>query len=181
MTLTPTPTPTDTPSPSPTPVPTDTPVPTNTPAATDTPVPTNTPKPQPRPKATDTPPPPPAPAEQTVGKHGIAGTLSLKDGKTDFGIGDDIWFNFEVANKTTGTAFYGILGVAADTGQFQSSWTGDLKLNSGETLKWEDKIKLSSPGKHSLVLSMCFSKLDVCKSPDGDWENVAPPVVVNLH
>lgn len=98
-------------------------------------------------------------------------------------MGEDVWFKFAVTNVEGGaTVTYSILGVAASTGQFQSSWTGDnLRLGRGETLNWEDKIAISSPGTHSLILSMCFSKLADCQGPQGDWENVSPPLMVNVR
>jgi len=190
-TFTPTETATFTPVPTDTPVPTHTPVPTNTPAPTDTPLPTDTPQ------ATDTPvPPPPAPteapppeepqpepAQAVAGAHGVVGKLELRDGRTDYGVSEDIWFRFSVTNESGNAVLpYAILGVAASTGQFQSSWSGsNLKLERGETMNWEDKIALSATGQHSLILSMCFSALDVCQSPNGDWENVSAPVIVNIH
>lgn len=179
-----TPVPTNTPAPTNTPPPTNTPVPTNTPAPTDTSAPTNTPPPPP-PKPTDTPPPPEQPAAQEppLGAHGISGKLELRDGRTDYGVGEDIWFKFSVKNvEGNATELYSILGVAASTGQFQSSWTGDnMRLERGHTLDWEDKIALGSAGTHSLVLSMCFSKLSDCQSAGGDWENISPPVMVNIR
>jgi hypothetical protein len=105
----------------------------------------------------------------------------LKDNRTEYGVGEDIWFNFVVTNKSGTTLSYGILGVAASTGQFQSSWSGALNLNSNDSLKWKDKIALSAPGTHTLVLSMCFSKVEVCQSPNGDWENVAGPIQVTIR
>ena len=68
---------------------------------------------------------------------------------------------------------WSILGVRATTGQFQSSWSGDFTINEGETKEWEDKINLSQAGAHNLVLSMCFSKLVVCQSPNGEWEDLS--------
>ncbi len=118
-----------------------------------------------------------------MGVHGITGKLELRDGRTDYGVGEDVWFRFSVTN-VSGDAVqaYSILGVAASTGQFQSSWTGNnLRLPRGETLNWEDKIALASPGTHSLVLAMCFSKLSECQGPQGEWENISPPVIVNVR
>ena len=80
------------------------------------------------------------------------------------------------------TLAYGILGVAASTGQFQSSWSGEgLRLNRGKALTWEDKIALSGSGTHSLILSMCFSTFEVCQTPEGDWENISAPVMVTVR
>lgn len=184
-TSTSTPVPTDTPVPTHTPIPTHTPVPTNTPAPTDTLVPTEPPPPPP-PEPTEPPPPPPEQAaaqEAGPGPHGFSGRLELRDGRTDYGVAEDIWFRFSVTNvEGNATEAYSILGVAASTGQFQSSWTGDhLRLSRGDTLDWEDKIALNSPGTHSLVLSICFSQLSQCQGAEGDWANLSSPVMVNVH
>jgi len=184
MTATFTPVPTDTPVPTHTPVPTNTPMPMDTPAPTDTPVPADTPEPPPPPPPTEAPPPPePQPEQPVVGEHGVVGKLESRDGRTDFGIGEDIWFKFSVTNESGNAMLpYGILGVASSAGGFQSSWSGgNLNLARGNTLNWEDRIAITTPGTHSLILSMCFSTVDVCQTPNGDWENVSPPLMVNIR
>ncbi len=183
-TVTPTLTETPTATPTPTVVPTNTPAPTDTPVATDTPEPTATPKrAAPKPTAAPKPAeaaPAPAPANTGAGAHGVEGKLELTDAKPEYNVGEDVWFHFVAINRKGVAIPYGILGVKATTGQFQSSWSGALRLNSGESLDWKDKINLSAAGDQQLFLAMCFSKVDVCQSADGDWENIAGPVPVKV-
>lgn len=183
-TATPTLTPTATPTQTPTPPPTDTPVSTATPAPTDTPEPEpveeEAPPPEPPPPAEEPKPAEaPAPAAPAVGAHGVQGVLTLRD-KSEFAVGEDVWFKFTATNKSGKTLLWSILGVKASTGQFQSSWSGDFSMNDGDVKDWEDKMNIGQAGQHTLVLSMCFSPLSVCQSPDGDWEDVSPPVTVTV-
>jgi cytoskeletal protein RodZ len=182
-TATPTATPTDTPAP------TDTPVPTNTPVPADTPEPTAAPKrvaKAPAAQPAEAKPAAAAPAQPAApaaggGAHGVQGMLELTDKKSVYKSGEDVWFHFVATNKKDVAIPYGILGVKATTGQFQSSWSGALRINGGEALDWKDKININGTGDQALFLSMCFSKVDVCQGPNGDWENIAGPVPVKLN
>lgn len=187
-TSTPTNTPTLTETPTATATPTDTP--TNTAVPTTTAVPTDTPEPTAAPKRVTAKPaaPKPAPAQPAApasantggGAHGVVGMLELTDKKSEYNVGEDVWFHFVAKNQKEVAIPYGILGVKASTGQFQSSWSGALRLDAGESLDWKDKINLNGAGDQQLFLSMCFSKVDVCQGANGDWENIAGPVPVKL-
>jgi hypothetical protein len=66
---------------------------------------------------------------------------------------------------------FGILGLTPSTGSFQTSWSSGT---IDGTFTHEDGLAFPAPGTHKLWLSICFSSIDVCQGPDGDWERFEP-------
>lgn len=166
FTVTPTEPATPTAEPSATPEPTATPTrkPTRVPP-TPTPRPTNTPAPQ-------------------VGSHGVLGKLRLRQNRTDYAVREKIFFVFEAENHTDRDIPFGILGMKADNGQFQTSWSSDaysLKIDARSVFSRDDNMAFSAPGTYTVRLAICFSAYADCSVAGADWEEFSPGVVVNVR
>lgn len=168
-----TPLPSDTPTPLP--QPTDTPLP--EPAPTETPVPTPTPPPPPPPPQAPPPTEPPPPPEPVAGAHGVIGKISFRDGRNTYAVGEKVFVTIEATNTGSGLLPFGVLGLTPSAGSFQTSWTNGT-IGTGETFRHEDGLAFSTPGTHKLWLSICFSSLQECQGPNGDWERFEPALDV---
>jgi len=167
-------------------------VPTTAPAALSTLPPTTKPITLP----TDTPPPPPTAtftaAPQPSGR-GLTGELQLcNPEKPSFAANiERICFREKIVNTTSNPIAYSILGVQATNlsggaNRFQTSWAGELSVGPGCTGPtdscggpWEDGMYLEA-GAYRLSLSICYSKLDVCRSASGEWETLTSGLTVNV-
>ena len=176
-TLTPQPTVTQTPSPSPIPSPTPTlkPTPTRPPTATPTrtPIPTDTPEPTDAPTVappTDA----PAPTQPPQDTRGLVVNAYWVEGAPGpFGVGQDIWFNFDLTNGTDQILYYDALGAWVEqTGQFQKSYFHS-SFDPGSRLAWDDHINIPEPGTYSLWLAVQFD--------DGMGAKLSGPVVVTVE
>ncbi len=176
------PTPTETPIPPPTEPPppqpqeeappTDTPVP-EEPTATNTPEPPPTEPPPPPPTEAPSPAEPPPPPEPVAGAHGVLGTITFRDGRNTYAVGEKVFVIIEAKNMGTGLLPFGVLGLNTSTGAFQTSWSNGT-IAAGDTFRHEDGLPFSAPGTHKLWLSICFSSQEVCQGADGDWERFEP-------
>mgnify|MGYP005840214935 CR=1 FL=1 len=196
-----TPNPTKTTRPTFTPVPpasatppaTITPQPTPTVPVTATPPPTLTPPPSPsrpptaypvRPTATPRPRPTDTPAPRP-GAHGVIGRLRTRESRSDYAVGEQVFFVFEVENPTDQDIRFGILGLKADKNvDFQTSWTSDVydhKFKAHDVFRNEDRIIFPAAGTYTVRLAVCFSTYSVCRGAGADWEEFAPGVVVNVR
>lgn len=173
------PTPTETSVP-PTPAPTDTPEP----AATDTPEPPppaepQQPAPPPPPPPTEPPPAEPPPAEAGVGANGVIGKIEFRDGGNTYGVGEKVFVKIEASLPGGGGQKpFGVLGLTTSTGAFQTSWSSGT---IDGTFRHEDGVAFSTPGNHKLWLSICFSSLEECQGPDGNWERFEPGLDVVIQ
>ena len=179
---TPTPFPSDTPTPEPSP--TEPPPPPVEPAAAEpteeppTPEPEPTepppPAPQPQPEPTEVPPPaePPPPSEPSVGANGVIGKIEFRDGRDTYSMGEKVFVKIEAKLPgEKGQKPFGVLGLTASTGAFQTSWSSGT---IDGVFRHEDGLALNAPGNHKIWLSICFSSLEVCQGPDGNWERFEP-------
>jgi hypothetical protein len=167
-----------------TPAATATPTATYTPTATATPEPTATSQPTvtrvpptPRPQPTNTPAP-------QVGPHGVMGRLRLRENRTDYAVNEKVFFVFEAENRTDHDIPFGILGMKASNGQFQTSWTSDVyswKIDAHSTFSKDDNIAFSEPGTYTVKLAICFSDYGTCQGEGADWEEFSPGVQVNIR
>lgn len=148
-TLAPQPTATDTPPPPPT----DTPVP-----------PTNTPAPPP-PPPTDTPVPPPA--EPAIGQYGVSGKVVARD-KTTFAVGEKAFFTYTALNHTDQPVPFGLLGIKASNGQFNTSWINPDVLLPNTPFQHDDGLTFDQPGTYQVFLAICYA---FCDDPASSvWE-----------
>ena len=167
-----------------TPVPTNTPVSTNTPVASDTPIPTQAP-PTETPRPTNPPPPPatntPAPPQSSKGL-----TASFRvEGGPQFGVGQQIWFNFTITNPGASGVSYGRLGVAVEeNGQNQSDLFhtsySETTLKPGEVFNWRDYLTLPRAGSFALRLAICYPDVVTCTG-GGQWEYLSSPMPVTIQ
>jgi len=140
------------PPPTPLPPPTATPVP-----PTDTPVPT-------------APPEPTSPPQPTDFRGLVANAFWVEDAPGPFAANSKIWFQMDVTNTSGGTVEFREWGVlAAETDQFQKSWTNET-FAPGQHRHWRDRIIIPAPGTYNLWMRICFR--------DGQCYNMMGPVEV---
>jgi hypothetical protein len=150
--------------------------------------------PTPRPTSTFTPTPTPLPTNTPASLRGISGQLTLCDPKTTYAAAvERICFRETIRNSSARTVTYGLLGVLATSlsggpSQFQTSWSGDLAIDPGCTGptdrcggSWEDGIHIDVPGTYRLTLQICYSTLDVCRTPGGEWETLTPGITITVN
>ncbi len=92
-----------------------------------------------------------------------------------FGVNSQIWCAWDIANTSSQTIAYTILGCwVEETGSHKKSY-GDTTLQPGQTmgLKWEDWLSIGVPGTYRLWLRICFT--------DGTCANLAGPVTVTVQ
>ncbi|MCB0213422.1 MAG: hypothetical protein KDJ52_29025 [Anaerolineae bacterium] len=186
---TPTAIPVDTPTPEPPPTEPPTPEPTEPPA----PEPTETPTPEPEPtqapapvapppaEPTEAPPPPEpeAPAEPSVGANGVIGKIEFRDGRDTYSVGEKVFVKIEAKLPgEKGQKPFGVLGLTASTGAFQTSWSNGT---IDGVFRHEDGLAFNAPGNHKLWLSICFSSLSECQGADGNWERFEPGLDVIIQ
>lgn len=186
-TATDTPLPTATNSPEPTAtevLPTNTPEPTSEPP-TDTPEPTPTdPPPAPQPAQQEAPPPaptdPPPPSGPVASARGVIGTLTFRDGRNTYGVGEQVFVNIEAKNTSGNPLSFGILGLNTSQGLFQTSWDNS-SIAAGQTFTHIDGVPFSAPGNHKIWLSVCYSDKTTCQGADGEWERYEPGIDVVIQ
>jgi hypothetical protein len=127
--------------------------------------------------ATPTLPPSPIQAPDTSA-YGVAATFFLEVSKPDYRPGEHIWFDFTLTNLTAAALAYGEVGVVPGNSTFHTSLSGS-SLSANERLAWRDWVSFSTPGDQTLVLAMCFSPKDECRT-GGIWVNLSAPLVVHV-
>jgi hypothetical protein len=118
------------------------------------------------------PPPQETPAPPMPGPHGVIGKITFRDGQNTYAVGETVFVNIEATNMGPGPISFGILGLTPSVGIFKTSWING-NIASGETFQHEDGLAFSRPGMHKLWLSICFSSLQECQGPNGDWERLS--------
>jgi len=92
-----------------------------------------------------------------------------------FGVNSQIWCSWDIANNSTQTIAYSILGCWVEQTGFHKKSYSDTTLQPGQNmgLNWEDWLSIGAPGTYSLWLRICFT--------DGTCANLAGPVTVNVQ
>jgi hypothetical protein len=103
----------------------------------------------------------------------------LRDSRTGYAAGERIFFRLAVTNQTNAPVSFGILGLLANTGYFQTSWDNGV-IQPGQTFRHEDGLSFSSAGNYQVQLSVCYSTKPNCMGPDGDWVRYEPKVNVTV-
>lgn len=177
MTVAPTAAPTDVP-PTPTAVP-----PTAVPA-------TVAPPPPPAPTAipptavppTAAPPPPSSPGSI----NGLSASNFAIQDRAQLTVNGDIWFEFHVANSTSGDVPFDALGVmpkkdGVDRPQwYQHSWGGNSDVIPTDGLSWDDHINLPEAGNYTLRLVICFDG-PACQAQNGTWHTLSQEIPVTIR
>lgn len=193
-----TPTSTQTPAPTATPAPTDTPRPTNTPKAiekpTDTPPPaaTNTPKPKApaAPEPTDTPEPAPTePPAPFTNSKGLQGTVEIVNLEPEYVNGAALQVKWRIVNTSPVDVLFGILGfdlpLAGPKGGFAETRSGPYeKIPAGGEISAQNELHPYRIGQVrgpvTIRFTICYDKLEACKQPGANWEDVSAPFTVNI-
>ena len=167
------------PSDPPTQTPTDSDVRTNTPPPeTPSPTPTGTRRPGGGPAATATAPAAVGPAPDTSA-YGVSATFGLESAKSAYKPGEHVWFDFTLTNLAALPLNYGEVGVILPNGSFHTSLSAS-SLQGSERLSWRDWVSFAAPGDQTLVMAMCFSPKDECRT-GGTWVNLSAPVLVRIN
>lgn len=92
-----------------------------------------------------------------------------------FGVNSQIWCSWDIANNSSQTIAYTILGCWVEETGFHKKSYGDTTLQPGQNmgLNWEDWLSIGVPGTYRLWLRICFT--------DGTCANLAGPVTVNVQ
>ncbi|MCB0169861.1 MAG: hypothetical protein KDJ97_04855 [Anaerolineae bacterium] len=107
-----------------------------------------------------------------MGANGVIGKIEFRDGRDTYSVGEKIFVKIEAKLPgEKGQKPFGVLGLTASTGAFQTSWSSGT---IDGVFRHEDGLALNAPGNHKLWLSICFSSIDVCQGPDGNWERFEP-------
>jgi hypothetical protein len=115
-----------------------------------------------------------------VGANGVIGEISFRDGRNTYGVGERVFVKIKASLPGGGGQKpFGVLGLTADTGAFQSSWTN---ATIDGVFTHEDGIALPTPGNHKIWLSICFSSIDVCQGGgEANWEQFEPGLEVIIQ
>ena len=164
-----------------------------TPAPTPTPLPTATAVPPTAVPPTAVPPtavPPtavPPTAPPPLGARGLTASHFALQDRADLTVNGKIWFEFHVANSTSGDVPFEALGVmprkdGVDRPQwFQRSWGGNNDVIGSGGLSWEDHIDLPEAGNYTLRLVICFDPLESCKANPGLFTSLSPEIPITVR
>jgi hypothetical protein len=133
---------------------------------------------------TDTPiPQPTAP----TGARGLTATSFGLQGRSNYTVGGQIWFDFTIVNSTGGDVPYNRLGVLPRKGGtdrfdwFQQSYGGPNASIKPNGLTHEDNIKLPEAGNYTLRLAICFDGWEACNSGGGNWVTMSQEIPVTIN
>lgn len=110
--------------------------------------------------------------------YGISATFGLESPKPAYSPGEHVWFDFTLTNLKPLPLTYGAVGVILADGSFHTSLSGSA-LSGNERLAWRDWVSFAAPGDQTLVLAMCISPKDECRT-GGTWVNLSAPVLVKI-
>lgn len=148
------------------------------------PPPTATPVP---PTATSAPQPTATRSGVPVGSsRGVRGDyFRLQTTAREFGVNQDIWFEFKVTNTSGNTLPYRCLGAKVPGGQAQCSWgsTASDALNPNQVIEWNDHINIGTPGTYTLVLGICYLGDTVACQNSGSngWEYLSEGIQITVR
>ncbi|MDX1524595.1 MAG: hypothetical protein R3264_23395, partial [Anaerolineae bacterium] len=108
--------------------------------------------------------------------------LSLRDGRETYRVGEQVFVNIEVTNVSEEPVPFGILGLLADTGHFQTSWDNGL-IQPGQTFQHQDGLAFDTPGAHHVRLSICFARKELCTggTAEDSWVRFDPALAVMIQ
>ena len=129
----------------------------------------------------------PPTAPPPLGARGLtASSFALQD-RANLTVNGKIWFEFHVANSTSGDVAFEALGVmprkdGVDRPEwFQRSWGGNNDVIGTGGLSWEDHIDLPEAGNYTLRLVVCFDPLDSCKANPGLFASLSPEIPITVR
>lgn len=109
-----------------------------------------------------------APVANTV--KGIRGDF-MRLRSTSVSVNGEIWFDFQVTNtSSTDTVAYNGLGPVVVGVKSKPSW-GDDKLGPNQVLPWTDHFEISTAGKYTVYLGICFlGSRSACETNNTGWD-----------
>ncbi len=110
--------------------------------------------------------------------YGVTATFGLESDKAAYSLREHVWFDFTLTNLKAVPLAYGAVGVIMPDGSFHTSLSGSA-LDAQQRLSWRDWVSFSARGDQTLVLAMCISPKDECRT-GGQWVNLSAPVVVRI-
>lgn len=126
-----------------------------------------------------------APSAGTGGARGIRGDyFNLQTTAREFGINQDIWFEFKVTNTSGVRVPYRCLGAKIPGGPAQCSWGSSANdaLGPGESIDWNDHMNIGTAGTYTLVLGICYlGDTGACQnSGTNGWEYLSSGIQVTV-
>lgn len=120
--------------------------------------------------------------DKATGPDMVRVNFGLRENRTTYRVGEKVFARIQVTNVTNDTVPFGILGLLASTGQFQTSWS-DGSIAPGQTFSHEDGLVFSRPGRYTLQLSMCFARKEACVSgqAEGSWVRFKPILEIEVQ
>jgi uncharacterized protein YraI len=118
--------------------------------------------------------------------QGVRGDyFRLQNAATQYGVNQDIWFEFKIVNTSGNTLPYRCLGAKVPNAPIaQCSWGSNStdQLRPGDVIEWNDHINIGTPGTYTLVLGICFlSDTGACQnSPSNGWAILSSGVTVTV-
>jgi hypothetical protein len=113
--------------------------------------------------------------EQMVGAESVRVNFTFRDDHDTYAVNEKVVTRIELTNITTNTLAFGIMGLLTDTGKFQTSWS-EGSIAPGQTFRHEDGLSFDTPGRHKILLSICFARKDACISGKAEtsWVRFEP-------
>jgi len=128
----------------------------------------------------------PPTAAPPLGANGLTASHFAIQDRAQLTVNGDIWFEFHVANSTSGDVPFDALGVmpkkdGVDRPQwYQHSWGGNNDVIPVGGLSWDDHINLPEAGNYTLRLVICFDG-PACQAQNGTWHNLSPEIPVTIR
>jgi len=122
------------------------------------------------PPATPVPTVTPQPTQPSDFRGLVPDDFQVEGAPGPYGVGQKIWFNMWITNKSGTTVEYKSLGVVVEeTGQYQQSYSYS-EIEAGKQFYHRDRIIITEPGTYNLWLTIGFH--------DGAWFRMLGPVTV---
>jgi LysM repeat protein len=107
------------------------------------------------------------------GLHGLAFSIENRSVHA----GDDIWFDFTVANQSDSGEGYAVLSIHSDSGISGQSWT-NRTFYPWTTLSWRDRIHIDQAGLYPFYLGICYGSVADCMADRSPWQRLSPNITV---
>ena len=127
---------------------------------------------------------PPTAAPQ-IGANGLVASHFALQERAELFVNGEIWFEFTVANSTSGDVPFDALGVmpkkdGVDRKEwYQHSYGGNNDVIPRSGLSWDDHIKLPEGGNYTLRLVVCFDG-PACQAQTGTWHTLSPEIPIQV-
>ena len=116
--------------------------------------------------------------------NGIIGTHFALQARSTFAVGQQIWFEFAVANQSGASVPYGALGAmvrrdGADV-QYKNSWGGNMDQIAPGGLSADDNLVINSSGNYTIRLVICFDDHNTCVNGGGTFHTLSAEIPFSI-